>query len=98
MGTRTGWVAAGTRGPHRLVVKEGDVVRQVVPLTDFDRENRLGPIRSRNRLPPRERAAVDALAALCGPGFSFRAAGRHVWTVAVSGDAARLDPVLAGLP
>jgi hypothetical protein len=90
--------AAEARGPHRLVVKEGTDVRQVISLTDFDRENRLRPIRDRLRLSDRERAAVDRLAAACGPKFSFRTVNRHVWTITVSGDAGRIDPVLADLP
>lgn len=86
-------------GPHRLLVRDGDRLRYVLPLDDPDRRYHLAMQSKLQEVPDEERGAVADLRRAVGYRFRVNVEAGHVveLLVAGGGDAGRVDPALARL-
>ena len=87
------------RGPHRLLVREGDRLRHALPLHDPERRYHLALQRRLEETPAQERRAIADLRQRIGYGFRLKVESQSVVELAVhnGGDADRIDPLLKHL-
>lgn len=92
-------LAATEAGPHRLLIREGDTLRHVLPLHDRDRRNHLAMQLQLGKATLQEQQAVAELRAEIGYSFSFEVDSGTVSKLSIWGgdDIKNIDPFLRNL-
>lgn len=87
------------RGPHRLLVREGDRLRHVLPLYDPERRYHLALQPQLRETSADEQRAIDDLRQRIGYGFRLKVESQSIVELDVQsgGDSGRVDPALKHL-
>jgi hypothetical protein len=87
-------------GPHRLLVRDGDALRGVLPLHDPARREHLAALAGLENASAEQRQAIAELRQLAGYHFRFKVESDKVVELSIDSgvDADKVDPVLRHLP